>query len=110
MYDSPLAALPLWFHDFYKRAPVCGASTCVASTARIHSTPACLVLVLPLVLQWYSSLGRPNNSGTKLFSISGHVNRPCTVEEEMSIPLRWAVGRGGQRAVRGGTAVALRPP
>ena len=50
----------------------------------------CLVL-----LQWYSSLGRPNNSGTKLFSISGHVNRPCTVEEEMSIPLRWVQGGGG---------------
>merc|ERR1719178_180889 len=26
--------------------------------------------------------------GTKLFNISGHVNNPCTVEEEMSIPLR----------------------
>src|SRR5690606_9561844 len=29
---------------------------------------------------------RANNSGTKLYSISGHVNRPCTVEEAMSIP------------------------
>lgn len=44
--------------------------------------------VHPTHLQWYSSIGRPNNSGTKLFSISGHVNRPCTVEEAMSIPLR----------------------
>ena len=33
-------------------------------------------------------MGRTRNSGTKLFNISGHVNNPCTVEEEMSIPLK----------------------
>jgi NADH-quinone oxidoreductase subunit F len=32
--------------------------------------------------------GWPNNTGTKLFCISGHVNRPCNVEEAMGIPLR----------------------
>jgi NADH-quinone oxidoreductase subunit F len=50
---------------------------------------------------WFSSLGRPNNAGTKLFSISGHVNKPCNVEEEMSIPLRELLEKhaGG---VRGG--------
>jgi len=37
---------------------------------------------------WFASFGRPRNTGTKLFNISGHVNNPCTVEEEMSIPLR----------------------
>ncbi|XP_042904652.1 NADH dehydrogenase [ubiquinone] flavoprotein 1, mitochondrial [Parasteatoda tepidariorum] len=37
---------------------------------------------------WFASFGRPRNSGTKLFNISGHVNNPCTVEEEMSIPLK----------------------
>jgi NADH-quinone oxidoreductase subunit F len=31
---------------------------------------------------------RPNNTGTKLFCISGHVNQPCTVEEAMAIPFR----------------------
>jgi len=34
-----------------------------------------------------SRWGEKNNAGTKLFNISGHVNKPCTVEEEMSIPL-----------------------
>ena len=38
-------------------------------------------------------MGRPRNSGTKLFNISGHVNNPCTVEEEMSIPLRELIER-----------------
>lgn len=40
---------------------------------------------------WFASFGRTRNSGTKLFNISGHVNNPCTVEEEMSIPLRLLV-------------------
>ena len=33
-------------------------------------------------------IGRPNNTGTKLFCISGHVEKPCNVEEAMGIPLR----------------------
>lgn len=37
---------------------------------------------------WFLGFGRQRNSGTKLFNISGHVNNPCTVEEEMSIPLK----------------------
>ncbi|RPD36939.1 NADH-quinone oxidoreductase subunit NuoF [Candidatus Liberibacter solanacearum] len=47
------------------------------------------IAVVPTILRrgasWYSSFGRENNRGTKLFSISGHVNYPCTVEESMSI-------------------------
>jgi len=50
------------------------------------------VAVSPTILrrgpEWFSSFGRKNNHGTKLFAISGHVNRPVTVEEEMSISLR----------------------
>merc|ERR1711973_502713 len=42
---------------------------------------------------WFASMGRPRNSGTKLFNISGHVNNPCTVEEEMSIPLKELIER-----------------
>lgn len=42
---------------------------------------------------WFASFGRERNSGTKLFNISGHVNFPCTVEEEMSIPLRELIER-----------------
>jgi len=50
---------------------------------------------------WFANLGRPNNTGTKLFNISGHVNNPCTVEEEMGIPLKELIEKhcGG---VRGG--------
>jgi NADH dehydrogenase (ubiquinone) flavoprotein 1 len=50
---------------------------------------------------WFAGFGRTRNSGTKLFNISGHVNNPCTVEEEMSIPLKELIERhcGG---IRGG--------
>ncbi|QKX02502.1 NADH-quinone oxidoreductase subunit NuoF [Wolbachia endosymbiont of Dirofilaria (Dirofilaria) immitis] len=42
---------------------------------------------------WFMSLGKPNNTGTKIFSISGHVNNPCNVEEELGIPLRELIER-----------------
>ncbi|KAH9579270.1 NADH dehydrogenase flavoprotein subunit 1 [Schistosoma haematobium] len=42
---------------------------------------------------WFASFGRERNRGTKLFNISGHVNNPCTVEEEMSIPMRDLIER-----------------
>ena len=49
------------------------------------------IAVVPDILRrgatWFASLGRPNNTGTKLFCLSGHVNTPCNVEEEMGIPL-----------------------
>jgi NADH-quinone oxidoreductase subunit F len=63
------------------------------------------IAVAPDILRrgaaWFSSIGRPNNTGTKLFCISGHVNKPCNVEEAMSIPLRELIDKhaGG---VRGG--------
>ncbi len=63
------------------------------------------IAVVPTILrrgpEWFASFGRPNNAGTKLFGISGHVMRPCVVEEAMSIPLRELLDRhcGG---VRGG--------
>ncbi|XP_017016976.1 NADH dehydrogenase [ubiquinone] flavoprotein 1, mitochondrial [Drosophila kikkawai] len=43
--------------------------------------------------KWFASFGRTRNSGTKLFNISGHVNTPCTFEEEMSMPTRELIER-----------------
>jgi len=63
------------------------------------------IAVAPTILRrgakWFAAFGRPNNVGTKLFCISGHVERPCTVEETMGITLRELIERhaGG---VRGG--------
>jgi NADH-quinone oxidoreductase subunit F len=63
------------------------------------------IAVAPTILRrggaWFGGLGRPKNSGTKIFCISGHVERPCNVEEEMGIPLKELIEKhcGG---VRGG--------
>jgi NADH-quinone oxidoreductase subunit F len=63
------------------------------------------IAVVPTILRrgaaWFSGFGSNNNAGTKLFSISGHVNNPCNVEEAMSVPFRELIDRhaGG---IRGG--------
>jgi NADH-quinone oxidoreductase subunit F len=68
---------------------------------------------------WFSSFGAPNNVGTKLFCISGHVNNPCNVEEAMSIPFRELIEkhaggiRGGwdnlKAVIPGGSSVRMVP-
>ena len=81
------------------------------------------IAVVPTILRrgskWFSSLGKPNNTGTKVFCISGHVNKPCNVEEEMSIPLKELIEKhaggviGGWdnllAVIPGGSSVALLP-
>ena len=63
------------------------------------------IAVVPTILRrgadWFSGLGRDGNTGSKLFCISGHVNNPCNVEEEMGIPPKDLIEKhaGG---VRGG--------
>ena len=81
------------------------------------------IAVTPTILRrgpdWFAGLGKENNTGTKLFCISGHVNRPCNVEEEMGIPLRELIEKhaGGVRGgwdnllavIPGGSSTPLMP-
>ncbi|WEK48378.1 MAG: NADH-quinone oxidoreductase subunit NuoF [Candidatus Andeanibacterium colombiense] len=81
------------------------------------------IAVAPTILRrgavWFSSFGRENNKGTKLFQISGHVDKPCVVEEAMSIPFRELIEKhcGGIRGgwdnllavIPGGSSVPLVP-
>lgn len=81
------------------------------------------IAVVPDILdrggEWFASLGKPNNTGTKIFCISGHVNNPCNVEEEMGISLRELIEKhaGGVRGgwdnllavIPGGSSVPLIP-
>ncbi|WP_116084022.1 NADH-quinone oxidoreductase subunit NuoF [Tropicimonas sp. IMCC34011] len=81
------------------------------------------IAVVPTILrrggEWFASFGRPNNAGTKVFAISGHVERPCVVEEEMSISFEELIERhcGGIRGgwdnlkavIPGGASVPLLP-
>jgi NADH-quinone oxidoreductase subunit F len=81
------------------------------------------IAVAPTILRrgasWFAGIGRPNNTGTKVFCISGHVNNPCNVEEAMSTPLRTLIEKhaGGVRGgwdnllaiIPGGASVPLLP-
>jgi NADH-quinone oxidoreductase subunit F len=78
--------------------------------AGLYSCPTTInnvetIAVVPEILRrgaaWFAGFGRPKNSGTKIYCISGHVNQPCNVEDAMSIPLKELVEKhaGG---VRGG--------
>jgi NADH-quinone oxidoreductase subunit F len=78
----------------------CGLYGCPTTVNNVET-----IAVAPTILRrgpsWFAGFGRENNTGTKIFSISGHVNNPCNVEEEMSIPLKELINKhaGG---VRGG--------
>jgi len=81
------------------------------------------IAVVPTILRkggkWFASLGKPKNTGTKIFCISGDVNYPCNVEEEMGIPLKELIEKhsggviGGwenlQAVIPGGSSMPLLP-
>lgn len=96
--------------------------------AGLYSRPTTInnvetIAVVPTILRrgadWFSRLGTLKNSGTKIFCISGHVNTPCNIEEEMGIPLRELIERhaggvrGGwdnlQAVIPGGSSTPLLP-
>ena len=81
------------------------------------------IAVVPTILRrggaWFAGFGRENNTGTKLFCVSGHVERPATFEEEMSVPFGEMIEkhcggvRGGKEnllaVIPGGSSVPLVP-
>ncbi len=78
----------------------CGVWGCPTTVNNVET-----VAVVPTILRrgapWFASIGRPNNTGPKVFCISGHVNKPCNVEDALGVPLRELIEKhaGG---VRGG--------
>jgi NADH-quinone oxidoreductase subunit F len=94
---------------------VYGRPTTVNNVETIASAPE----ILRRGAAWFAGFGRPNNSGTKIYCISGHVNQPCTVEDAMSIPLKELIEKhaGGVRGgwdnllavIPGGASVPLIP-
>lgn len=89
------------------------------TTVNNVETIASVSTILRRGAEWFSSIGRTNNTGTKLFCISGHVNTPCNVEEAMGIPLKELIEKhaGGVRGgwdnllavIPGGSSVPLLP-
>ena len=81
------------------------------------------IAVVPSIVRrghdWFSKLGRKNNTGSKIFCISGNVNTPCNVEEELGVPLKYLIQKyagdviGGwdnlQAVIPGGSSVPMLP-
>ena len=92
-----------------------GCPTTVQNVESIAAVPD----IMRRGASWFAGIGRPNNTGTKLFCISGHVEKPCNVEEAMGIPLRELLDkhaggvRGGwnnlQAVIPGGSSMPLVP-
>ncbi len=96
----------------------CGLYGCPTTVNNVET-----IAVAPTILRrsgaWFAGIGRPNNTGTKVFCISGHVERPCNVEESMGIPLRELIEKhcGGVRGgwdnllavIPGGSSVPVLP-
>jgi len=100
---------------FPAMAGLYGCPTTVNNVESIAVAPA----ILRRGAEWFLGFGRENNAGTKLFCVSGHVNKPCNIEEAMSIPLKELLERhcGGVRGgwdnlkavIPGGSSVPLLP-
>ncbi|TQV79101.1 NADH-quinone oxidoreductase subunit NuoF [Denitrobaculum tricleocarpae] len=92
-----------------------GCPTTVTNVETIAVSPT----ILRRGSEWFAGFGRQNNAGTKIYSISGHVNKPCNVEESMSIPLKELIEKhaGGVRGgwdnllavIPGGSSVPMLP-
>ncbi|MBF0438772.1 MAG: NADH-quinone oxidoreductase subunit NuoF [Magnetococcales bacterium] len=74
-----------------------GCPTVINNVETLASIPA----IIEQGGAWYGNLGVPKSSGTKIFAVSGHVNKPGNYEVELGIPLKTLLEQhaGG---VRGG--------
>ncbi|WP_259779727.1 NADH-quinone oxidoreductase subunit NuoF [Aestuariispira ectoiniformans] len=100
---------------FPAMAGLYGCPTTVNNVESIASVPA----IVKRGASWFKGFGRENNHGTKLFCISGHVNKPCNVEESMSISMKELLEKhcGGVRGgwdnllavIPGGSSVPVMP-
>jgi NADH-quinone oxidoreductase subunit F len=90
-----------------------GRPTTINNTETFAAVP----YILKMGGEQYLNLGKPNNGGTKLFSISGHVNKPGNYEIPMGMPfaelLEMAGGMRGGRKIKavipGGSSAPVLP-
>lgn len=90
-----------------------GRPTTVNNVETLASVP----LILEKGAKWFLELGKPNNGGTKIFSVTGHVNKPGNYEVPLGIPfselLEMAGGvRNGNKlkaVIPGGSSMPILP-
>ena len=90
-----------------------GRPTTINNTESLASVPA----IISKGGKWFAELGKPNNGGTKCFSVSGHVERPGNFEVPLGIPFArlldlaggvWK-GRKLKAVIPGGSSVPVLP-
>ena len=104
---------PRFKPPFPAQAGLYGKPTTINNTESLASVP----VILEKGGQWFLEQGRPNNGGPKLFSVTGHVNKPCNVEVPLGTPFRdllaLAGGVSGRRKLKavipGGSSVPVVP-
>jgi len=78
-----------------------GKPTTINNTETFAAVPA----IIRNGGEWFLNLGKPNNGGTKIFSVSGHVNRPGNYEVKLGTPfamlLEMAGGMRGGKKLKG---------
>lgn len=90
-----------------------GRPTIVNNTETLASIP----LIMAHGGEWFLKLGKPNNGGPKIFSVSGHVNKPGNYEVPMGTPFAKLLEiAGGMRnghqlkaVIPGGSSVPVLP-
>ena len=90
-----------------------GKPTTINNTETLASIPP----IIRNGAEWFSSIGVENSGGTKIYSVSGHVNRPGNYEVPMGMPFRDLLemaggvrdGRALKAVIPGGSSVPVVP-
>jgi len=90
-----------------------GQPTTINNTESLSSVPT----ILRKGPEWFTSYGKPNNAGTKIFSVSGHVAKPGNFEIPLGTPFRKLLelaggmrdGRQLKAVIPGGSSVPVLP-
>lgn len=102
-------------HPFPRNRPPYPVTHGYLSTPTAVNNVETLASVPPIVVrgaEWYRDLGRGDQAGTKLISLSGDVERPGNYEVPLGLPLatllhEWAGGGRGGRAIQAVTMAGL---
>ncbi len=90
-----------------------GKPTTINNTETFASVP----VILEKGGEWFLKLGKPNNGGTKCFSVSGHVNNPANFEIPLGTPFKTLLDLAGgirkghqiKAVIPGGTSMPVLP-
>ena len=72
-------------------------------------TLACVPHIINNGADWFASIGTPRNTGTKIFGLSGHVNKPGLYELPLGINLLELIEEYGEGVIGGRKIKAVSP-